>query len=445
MASGVSDILCSINKGKYMIQALPADKAAKKTDLQSLLASLYPHLLYLAFGLQGENPFLNLDAGGQARAARGAGQSLRRLQRGLTGAREFAGAAYFSRPEFLSAYLLYYWPVSFLQTSLALAELRARGAMPRLGSILDLGAGPGPAAAAAAIFGAEKLLLLDQSQEALHQALTLLRTPTVMGKASRKTGPLFSAGIADLENQEHLPEGPFDLIIACHSANELWKQDTQALDKRARLFGQAAERLSEDGVLLILEPAALVTSRPALALRDRLLRDFSDSLYCAAPCPDSQPCPILAAGEGRNCHSTWAWEPYEPIAALAAAAGLDRDSVKATWFALKKGSAAVHTSEAKAIPAGSTGGLPGRSLSGRVISEPMLNKAGRLRYILCAKPGLATLSAKKEKGAAGTAGFFSLRRGDMIEAFALEPRGEENNFGFVQKSELKIVLRAPDA
>ena len=165
-----------------MIQALPADKAAKKTDLQSLLASLYPHLLYLAFGLQGENPFLNLDAGGQARAARGAGQSLRRLQRGLTGAREFAGAAYFSRPEFLSAYLLYYWPVSFLQTSLALAELRARGAMPRLGSILDLGAGPGPAAAAAAIFGAEKLLLLDQSQEALHQALTLLRTPTVMGK-----------------------------------------------------------------------------------------------------------------------------------------------------------------------------------------------------------------------------------------------------------------------
>jgi hypothetical protein len=112
---------------------------------------------------------------------------------------------------------------------------------------------------------------------------------------------------------------------------------------------------------------------------------------------------------------------------------------------LKKGSAAVHTSEAKAIPAGSTGGLPGRRLSGRVISEPMLNKAGRLRYILCAKPGLATLSAKKEKGAAGTAGFFSLRRGDMIEAFALEPRGEENNFGFVQKSELKIVLRAPDA
>jgi len=429
-----------------MTQASLADNAEETVKLTSPLASLYPHLLYMALDLQGKKPYLANNRKEQSKVAREAGQALMRLQRGLTGDRELAGTAYFSKPEFLSAYLLYYWPVSFLQTSLALEELRARGALPRLGSILDLGAGPGPAAAAAAYFGAERLLLLDKSQEALGQAETLLQAlAAAMEMAKRKKGPVFLTDIADLENRKNLPEGTFDLIIACHSANELWKRDEQALEKRAGLFGQAVERLSEGGVLLIIEPSALVTSRPALALRDRLLRDFASGLYCPAPCPDSIPCPMLAAGEGRSCHSTWAWKPYEPVAALAAAAGLDRDSVKATWFALKKGNRIAGMNDSRKAPAIPDGAMGDGSLSGRVVSEPMLNKAGRLRYILCTTAGLATLSARKETGSGEARAFFDLRRGDMIEASELELREGERNFGFVEDSRLKTIFKAPDA
>jgi SAM-dependent methyltransferase len=428
-----------------MTQASLADNAEETVSLRSPLASLYPQLLYMALHLQGKKPYLANNGKEQSKEAREAGQALMRLQRGLTGDRELAGAAYFSKPEFLSAYLLYYWPVSFLQTSLAIEELRSRGVLPRLGSILDLGAGPGPAAAAAAHFGAERLLLLDKSQEALGQAERLLRAMASMEMAKRKKVPVYSTGIADLENWKNLPEGPFDLIIACHSANELWKQDDLALEKRAGLFGQAAERLSEGGVLLVIEPSALVTSRPALALRDRLLRDFAGGLYCAAPCPDSTPCPMLAAGEGRSCHSTWVWKPYEPVAALAAAAGLDRDSVKATWFALKKGSMIARAKNPLKAPALPGGAIGGGNLSGRVVSEPMLNKAGRLRYILCTTAGLATLSAKKESGSGETGGFFGLRRGDMIEASQLEIREGESNFGLVKDSGLRTIFKAPDA
>jgi SAM-dependent methyltransferase len=432
-----------------MKQALSANIVSEKTNPQSYLASLYPQLLYLATKQDGKNPFAGQGVREQTEEARRAGIALKQLQRGLTGDRKFAGADYFSKPEFLSAYLLYYWPVSFLQTSLALSELKTRSALTRCSSVLDLGAGPGPAAAAAAMFGAKSFLLLDKSREALQQAIFLLRASTALttsaasATSSRNAATFASSSSTNLETIKTLPEGEFDLVIACHSANELWKDNVKALDKRARLFGQAVQRLSAGGILLIIEPSALVTSRPALALRDRLLKDFSGSLYCVAPCPGSYPCPILAAGEGRNCHSTWTWEPYEPVAALASAAGLDRDSVKATWFALKKQNAFTNAPKGGKVLGAPNGGAEEKKLSGRVISEPMLNKAGRLRYILCTEAGLATLSAKAGNSEAETAGFFSLRRGDMIEASQLERREGDNNFGFVPESKLRIAMKAP--
>jgi hypothetical protein len=51
-----------------------------------------------------------------------AGEALLRLQRGLTGERSLAGAGYMQDSTLLGAYLLYYWPVSYLQVSLALSS-----------------------------------------------------------------------------------------------------------------------------------------------------------------------------------------------------------------------------------------------------------------------------------------------------------------------------------
>ena len=73
-----------------------------------------------------------------------AGAALLALQRGLTGDRGLAGRAYMDDRELLGAYLLYYWPVSYMQVSVSLAE---RPFSPR--RVLDLGSGPGPASAAA--------------------------------------------------------------------------------------------------------------------------------------------------------------------------------------------------------------------------------------------------------------------------------------------------------
>ncbi|HWR11524.1 MAG TPA: small ribosomal subunit Rsm22 family protein [Rectinemataceae bacterium] len=378
-----------------------------------------------------------------AGSASGQGAALKSLQRGLTGYRRLAGASYFSHEDYLGAYLLYYWPVSFVQVSLALEELRMRGALPRISDVLDIGAGPGPASFAALHQSAERVTLMDSNAEALEAAL---RLKGLMGQK----GAEFRTIQKDFEKNSSLPSGPFDLIVACHSANELWKEKDDAIERRAALFEKACERLTDGGILLVVEPSANVTGRPALALRDRLLENLRDrGMSCVAPCPGSFACPIASAGEGRSCHSTWPWEPSGPVAALAKSAGLDRDSAKATWFALKKGAATDMEFDSELnTNLDSKPGIEradGDRLIGRVVSEPMLNKAGRVRYIVCAASGLASLSAKAGDPGAQSAGFFSLRRGDCIEAEALEKRSNENSFGFAPGTKLRVALRAPEA
>mgnify|MGYP006916100085 FL=1 len=76
-------------------------------------------------------------------------KSLITLQRGLTGERVLAGAGYMQKQNLLGAYLLYYWPVSYAQTSYAFFPAikyfaKKTGPHPAI-RILDIGSGPGPA------------------------------------------------------------------------------------------------------------------------------------------------------------------------------------------------------------------------------------------------------------------------------------------------------------
>jgi len=355
--------------------------------------------------------------------------ALRHLQRGLTGERQLAGEEYFSEAEYLGAYLLYYWPISYLQTWCALRETLGEHGLPGAGRVLDLGAGPGPASFAALELGASSLLLVDASEPALVIARSLAK---MAGTESLET-----VG-ADLSADFRIPEGPFDLIIASHSMNELWKGEDSAPKRRADLLARAAEKLSPEGILLVIEPSALATSVPALQVRDILLDPRNGyGLRCIAPCPASIPCPALLAGNGRTCHSTWAWKPLARVSALAAQAGLDRDSVKATWFTLG-------LSVSDKSPA--AGAAPGEDrLRGRIISEPMLNKAGRIRYIVCTATGLATFSAPADAPWTKKSGMSYLRRGDMIDAGMIERRTVVSSFGLLPSSSLEITRRAATA
>lgn len=355
--------------------------------------------------------------------------------------------------DLLGAYLLYYWPVSYLETALALATLGKRPAPTR---ILDLGSGPGPAAAALVDSGAEELVLVDASGRALELAARLL-APT--GAAAPDAGrPSLETRRLDLAASPDLPDGPFDAVVIGHAVNELWKGEADRLDRREALLAAALERLAPSGFLLVLEPALLLTSREALALRDRLAARGAPVL---GPCLRQGPCPALRAGPGQTCHGEYPWSPPEPVAGLAARAGLDRVSVKATWFALGKPVpiAPAPAQQAGAAPPSAplpaSAPEPDASCLGfpeaRVVSEPMLNKAGRIRYQVCGAEGRLAVSAAKDDAKARAAGFFGLGRYDRIRLSRAEPRGagaevaagEARPLGFGPGTVLDILERAP--
>jgi SAM-dependent methyltransferase len=362
-----------------------------------------------------------------------AGSALLSLQRGLTGERRLAGQRYMDSSELLGAYLLYYWPVSYLQFSLALAELdqSSRGAPRR---VLDLGSGPGPASAALldslmekGVGPPEELVLVDASRDALDLASSLL----ARGRARPARISTFEL---DLEAGFELPSASFDFIVMGHSLNELWRGRDDAVERRTDLVKRAARLLAPGGLILLVEPALLVTCRELIALRDRLAADGWSVL---GPCPGSFPCPAFAAGPERSCHAESPWTPPEPIASLAAAAGLDRSSVKWTHFFLRPEGSQAEGSGIEALPRACPA-------SRRVVSDPMLNKAGRLRYILCGGGALTTLSARADDEAALDLGFAGLRRGDMILAEKLEDRAG-GGFGIGSGSSLEFLSLAPEA
>ncbi len=363
-------------------------------------------------------------SGGRPKAGgRPAASALLSLQRGLTGDRALAGAGYMDDPDYLAAYLEYYRAVSMAQVG-RIADLA--GLAPR--SVLDLGAGPGSVSLELLGRGAREFFLVDSSRAALDAAAASIRE--LAGRLGAPVG--VETLVADLESPEAVPAGRrFDLAAFGHCLNELGKGDDRLARRRA-VVERAARALAPGGAVMALEPATLAASRDALALRDALV---ADGWSVAAPCTLDGPCPALAAGPNHTCHDESAWEVPPGVGRLAAAAGLDRDLIKMTWYVGSPPASRVSASpRPSTIAAGRgspdpVGGVADRAPGAyRVVSAPMLNKGGRVRYLLCGPAGRFPFSARRDDAAALRAGFFELGRYDLVAVDDPEPR--ENGWGF---------------
>jgi len=370
-----------------------------------------------------------------------AGDALFSLQRGLTGNRQLAGDGYMNDSALLGAYLLYYWPVSYMQTALAASCSSKFFTVPehRPLRILDLGSGPGPASCALADHlwhsspGIQKMefMLADSSGKALELAAELLqRRTTAYGTVQ------VSTRIVNLEQNINtcLDSDSYDIIIMSHVLNELWNGSVDRISRRGALLEEAAGHLSPKGILFLSEPALLETSRSLLAVRDMLVSKGFTILF---PCSDSAPCPALTAGPNHTCHAEIAWQPVEPVASLAKTAGLDRESVKMSFIIAVKKSPGVE------IPADTTKKNDKKIITARVVSDGMLNKSGRIRFLLCDGHTRFAFSAKNGDADAKAAGFFTLQRYDLIEVTSPELRGDKEAaaYGFVKETKLRIISR----
>jgi ribosomal protein RSM22 (predicted rRNA methylase) len=340
--------------------------------------------------------------------------AIARLSHGLTRDRELAGARYLDDERLLGAYLLFYWPTSYLQARGTISELPAQ---PR--SVLDLGSGPAPMALAALDAGASEALACDRSAAALAAARALAHAAR-LPLDTQPWNPARGRPLAEIA-----PGRRFDLVLAGHLLNELFRGEGAAL-RRAALLEEAAGLLAPGGSLVVIEPALRETSRALLEVRDLLV---ARGYGVRAPCLFRGPCPALLR-DTDWCHAERPVAPPPLVADLARAAGLHRDAVKMSYLVL----APLGEAPSELAPP-----EPAGARVFRIVSEPLPSK-GRLRYMACGPEGRMGLALQEKHVSEGNRRFERLLRGDVIAVTGAEPRGD--GLRLSEESQVKVIAAA---
>ncbi len=311
------------------------------------------------------------------------------LSQGLTRDRGLIGERYLSDPVLLGAYLLYYWPLSYLQAREMFRHLPSN---PR--SVLELGSGPGPLGAAAFDEGAKLVTFADRSLPALKLAMELAK---------------LAGHRAEFQNWDPirhpvLPRAKYDCIAAEHLINELWSEHPQRIERRTQLITPWFERLKPGGYVALIDPALTSTSRDLIALRDRLMDQGFPLVY---PCIcQKTPCPALAKPE-ETCHIEQPWSLPPLIRDLVKRLDFKKRTLKMTAFVFTD-----PQTETKSYP----------DTLYRIVSEPLLSKNKRIRYIGCGQQGRVSLAIKPELATPENQIFTTLKRGDIIRLTNPSPR-----------------------
>lgn len=366
------------------------------------------------------------------------GQAVQVLSRGFTGHRRLVGKSYLSDPDLLGAYLLFYWPVSYAQAWTILNDQQRIHGGLNFSRVADIGSGPGPLSCAmldaAQYFGETtncQVVAVDHSPEAL--ALLSELCTAAYGKEFTESGRLRTI-VQDIVTNP-APHGSLDASFDCisygHVLNELWSTQAAAgaikhrmglLDVWAKLLRPAApsEKTGMPAFQLVIEPALKANTRALLQIRDNMAADGRRIL---GPCFFRQPCPALATEDG-TCHGQVFWEQPGLIRRLATTARVSKEEIAMAWLAFGAASPEIASPEPMY----------------RVVSEALINKAGRTRFMLCGPKGRFSFSALltnaaldpkiKRKAINGRKTFAALRRGDAITI--QNPEQREGGLGLAE-------------
>jgi SAM-dependent methyltransferase len=289
-----------------------------------------------------------------------AARAVEKLHGGLVGDRALARPRTY-RGEMLGAYLLWWWPQTYVKVQAALRMARVTGPQ----KILDVGSGPAPAAIAALDLLGGEATCFDASEEALAEARFFGITRTT----------------------RELPEDEFDLTIAANVVSEL----PDPLDFVRKLTG----------TIVIVEPALKETSRALLAIRDALL---TEGFYAVGPCLTQKPCPALASPKDW-CTAAVRWDPPRFFRQLADATALRADEMISY-------SPLILSREKPAAP---SEGLF------RVVGVPPPEK-GKRRIWVCNDEGRLPAVRLDKHASPENADFDGLDRGDLVALRGIERR-----------------------
>ena len=249
-----------------------------------------------------------------------------------------------------------------------------------------------------------EITLLDQNRSILNDGRNLIESSAHAGLILPPQAIHLRPGRLLQPLPKLLPRRRYDLILIANTLNEMTPSE-----RRARLITQLMERyLSEDGRLIIIEPALRQPTRELMELHDVLLE--TDDIFVHAPCLHQAACPMLAASGRDWCHMYWDWERPAMIAAFDRLVGIRKDYLKASYLVLARQAAPV------------------RRQDWRVVSGP-LNSKGKTERLLCGEaslPDLRRLVRLDRDRSLQNAAFDRAQRGDVMRVKAKERVGKND-------------------
>ncbi|MFN0111518.1 MAG: small ribosomal subunit Rsm22 family protein [Blastocatellia bacterium] len=276
------------------------------------------------------------------------------------------------------AYLAVRVPATFAAVSKALAQL---GDEFQPESLLDLGAGTGSAAWAAAerFDSLQRFTLIEQDRSLIELGRKLAESSEALRSADWRA--------ANLRTQPEFE--PHDLMICSYSLGEI---EPAAAKKILKAAWQATKQ-----ILIVVEPGTTKGFETVRAARDQLIEAGA---FLVAPCPHQTVCP-MPLDETDWCHFS---------------ARFDRTSLHRR---LKGGSLGYEDEKFSYIAIAK---LPVTVEAARVIRHP-LNQPGFIQLQLCTPEGLQTLNiTKRDKDAWKRA-----RKTDWGDSFANQPSGKTSS------------------
>lgn len=342
---------------------------------------------------------------------------IRALSDSFTRGRADAFATSYASADARLAYGVFFFPQNYTRTTLVLDELASvhRWTLPADGTrrILDLGAGLGAAALAAA----------------RHPALTHARIELTTVEAVPANQELQQRLMRDLlpHHVKFIPRTAdfraievwaprrthrWDLILLSFSLNEAFQTDSA--ETTAAWLNQAAAHLTEHGLLLVIEPALKETAENLEEVRDLLLAR-NQKLHVWAPCLHRAACPARARG-AFWCHEARRWTPPPSLLFLNKTLHREIETLKFSFLALGR------------CPPPRTAAAPSPT-SCRLVS-PVGRAHGRLRFHGCAADG--TVSEydllQRHLDSATKKLWWTTERGTILTGLPLRPLGSPHTY-----------------
>jgi len=296
-----------------------------------------------------------------------------------------------SEEKYMDAYLAYNFPRNFMEAMIVGREVVAHA--PHICSkkninILDIGCGE----------GAGMLGLYYSLRDSQGFALTGIDTSALLLRKCRQlTDFLFTERNVHVTlRKQNVSNGllptklKFDIIVLAHSLAEMYPERIPL-----RFIHRLFRKVTENGLVIIIEPAVRQLARRLVDLRDSVIADRK--LTVLLPCLHDRECPLHNIRKQKEwCHQSIRWQPPEFVKIINQGLNREISMLKFSYLVISRKDFSI------------------RHENQYLVISNLLTEKGKQKCFLCTQTGRQLLVRLNKNRTASNELFGKIQKGDIV-------------------------------